>query len=153
MIEAPTVYVFLWFPRRLRWRLQLAEEELAMLAETDPMATVAVKNLAAAEEFYRNKLGLEKLRSGEMQVITYRSGNSTILVYQSRFAGTNRATAVTWAVDDVDGTVRALKEKGVVFERYEFPGVKHEGDVHVFGSRRNAWFKDPDGNILSVVSK
>jgi predicted enzyme related to lactoylglutathione lyase len=123
-----------------------------MLGQTDAIATVAVKNLAAAEEFYSNKVGLEKVRSDEMQVLIYKSGNSTMLVYQSQFAGTNQATAVTWAVDDVDGTVRALKEKGVVFERYEFPDVKHEGDVHVFGSRRNAWFKDPDGNILSVVN-
>ncbi len=124
-----------------------------MLAETDAIATVAVKDLAAAADFYEGKLGLKKVGGGEMQVITYRSGNSTVLVYQSQFAGTNQATAVTWAVDDVDGTVRALKEKGVVFERYEFPDVKHEGDVHVFGSRRNAWFKDPDGNILSIVNK
>ncbi len=124
-----------------------------MLAETDAIATVAVKDLAAAADFYEGKLGLKKVGGGEMQVITYRSGSSTVLVYQSQFAGTNQATAVTWAVDDVDGTVRALKEKGVVFERYEFPDVKHEGDVHVFGSRRNAWFKDPDGNILSIVNK
>jgi extradiol dioxygenase family protein len=124
-----------------------------MLADTDAIATVAVKNLTAAAEFYGGKLGLRKARSEETQVLVYQSGNSTILVYQSQFAGTNQATAVTWAVDDVDGTVRALKEKGVVFERYDFPNVKHEGDVHVFGNRRNAWFKDPDGNVLSVVNK
>lgn len=106
-----------------------------MLGQTDAIATVAVKNLTAAAEFYSNKLGLEKVRSEEMQVLIYKSGDSTMLVYQSQFAGTNQATAVTWAVDDVDGTVRALKEKGVVFERYDFPDVKHEGDVHVFGTK------------------
>ena len=122
-----------------------------MLADFDAMATVAVKNLPAAAEFYEGKLGLKKV-GDEMQVLIYQSGKSTLMVYESQFAGTNKATAVTWSVDDVDGTVRALKEKGITFERYEMPNVKHEGDVHVFGKIRNAWFKDPDGNILSVVS-
>jgi hypothetical protein len=48
--------------------------------------------------------------------------------------------------------VRRLKEKGVAFEHYEMPGMKHEGDVHVGDGMRIAWFKDPDGNVLSVVS-
>jgi catechol 2,3-dioxygenase-like lactoylglutathione lyase family enzyme len=124
-----------------------------MLADFDAMATVAVKNLAAAAQFYEGKLGLKKVGGGEMQVLIYQSGKSTLLVYESQFAGTNKATAVTWSVDDVDGTVRVLKGKGIAFERYDFPDVKHEGDVHVFGKIRNAWLKDPDGNILSIVSR
>ena len=124
-----------------------------MLADSDAMATVAVKNLPAAAQFYEGKLGFKKIGEEEMQVRIYQSGKSTLMVYESQFAGTNKATAVTWSVDDVDGTVRALKEKGIAFEHYEMPNVRHEGDVHVFGEIRNAWFKDPDGNILSVVSK
>ena len=68
-------------------------------------------------------------------------------------AGSNQATAVTWPVDDVDGEVRALKEKGVTFEHYEMPNMKLEGDVHVGPTNRAAWFKDPDGNIHAVVNK
>lgn len=123
-----------------------------MLGSEDAIATVAVKNLQTAAQFYEGKLGLRKVGE-EMQVLVYQSGKSSIMVYQSQFAGTNQATAVTWQVDDVDGAVRALKEKGIAFERYEFPDAKHEGDVHVFGKIRNAWFKDPDGNILSIVNK
>ena len=123
-----------------------------MLGSEDAIATVAVKNLQTAAQFYESKLGLRKVGE-EMQVLVYQSGKSSIMVYESQFAGTNQATAVTWQVDDVDGAVRALKEKGIAFERYEFPDVKHEGDVHVFGKIRNAWFKDPDGNILSIVNK
>ena len=74
-------------------------------------------------------------------------------MYPSQFAGSNKATAVTWVVDDVDKTVGALKNKGVVFERYDFPNTTHDGDVHVSGKRRSAWFKDPDGNILAVAGK
>ncbi len=112
-----------------------------------------MKNLSAARDFYENKLGLEKGPSDESMVAVYKSGNSTILVYESQFAGTNQATAATGAVDDVDGEVRELKTMGVTFERYEMPDITHEGDVHVFGTRRNAWMKDPDGNILSIVNK
>jgi predicted enzyme related to lactoylglutathione lyase len=124
-----------------------------MLGADDTAATLAVKDLAAAAEFYERKVGLKKLETTEKQVLAFQSGNSRILVYQSQYAGTNKATAATWAVDDVDGEVRELKSRGVVFERYNFPGVTLEGEVHVFGKRRNAWFKDPDGNILSVVNK
>ena len=123
-----------------------------MLGSEDAIATVAVKNLETAAQFYEGKLGLRKLGE-EMQVLVYQSGKSSIMVYESQFAGTNQATAVTWQVDDVNAAVRALKEKGIAFERYDFPDVRHEGDVHVFGTIRNAWFKDPDGNILSVVNK
>ena len=83
----------------------------------------------------------------------YRSGSSTILVYQSRFAGTNKATAATWLVGDaLEAIVRALTTKGVVFEHYDLPETTRQGDVHVSGKTRVAWFKDPDGNILSIVN-
>ena len=86
-------------------------------------------------------------------MIVFKSGKSTVNVYRSQYAGTNEATAATWAVgEDVDNIVQELKAKGVKFEHYDFPGMKREGDVHVAGKIRNAWFKDPDGNILSIVN-
>ena len=77
----------------------------------------------------------------------------SILLHESAHAGTNEATAATWAVDDVDGTVRDLKQKGVAFEHYDLPDTRLQGDVHVSGSMKAAWFKDPDGNILALVSR
>ena len=124
-----------------------------MLGQKNALATVAVKDLEAARKFYESKLGLKVAGPTGPEVLTFESGTSKILVYKSQFAGTNQATAVTWAVgEEVDAIVRDLKAKGVAFEKYDFPGVTHEGDVHVFGRMRNAWFKDPDGNILSVVN-
>ncbi len=52
----------------------------------------------------------------------------------------------------MDAEVKALKNKGVAFEHYEMPGSTLEGDVHVFGDMRVAWFKDPDGNILNLIN-
>ena len=86
-------------------------------------------------------------------MIVFKSGNSTINVYRSQYAGTNKATAVTWTVGDVEEVVRALKTKGVKFEHYDMPDMKREGDVHVAGDMRVAWFTDPDGNILNIVNR
>ena len=127
--------------------------EMEMLSISDALATIAVKDTAAAAKFYERKVGLKKLDSEMDEVLVYQSGNSKLLVYRSQFAGTNQATAATWVVDDVDGEVRALKSRGVIFEQYDFPEVKREGDVHVFKKNRAAWFKDPDGNILSIASR
>ena len=124
-----------------------------MLGDNDAMATIAVKNLNAARKFYEGKLGFKVVHTEGDQAVAYKSGSSQVLVYQSQFAGTNKATAATWMVKDVEGLVKDLKGKGVTFEHYDFPGMTRKGDVHVAGSLKNAWFKDPDGNILAVVSK
>jgi catechol 2,3-dioxygenase-like lactoylglutathione lyase family enzyme len=124
-----------------------------MLEHRNAIANIAVRNLPAARKFYEGTLGLEAVGTEGDELVAYRSGDSTLFVYRSDFAGTNKATAVTWVVgDEVDALVRRLTEKGVAFERYEMPGMRHEGDVHVGDGMRVAWFKDPDGNVLSVVS-
>jgi catechol 2,3-dioxygenase-like lactoylglutathione lyase family enzyme len=123
-----------------------------MLGDSEVMATVAVKNLSAGRKFYEGKLGFKAVHTEGDQAVTYQSGKSQLLVYQSQFAGTNKATAATWMVKDVEGLVNELKAKGVSFEHYDFPGMTRRGDVHIAGARKNAWFKDPDGNIFALVS-
>ena len=123
-----------------------------MLADHEATATIAVKDIEKAKRFYHNTLGLTPVPTPEPGVLSFKSGNSTVLVYQSQFAGTNRATAATWSVGDVDEVVSALKPKGVPFEHYDMPGLTLRGDVHVSDKMKAAWFKDPDGNILAVVS-
>jgi catechol 2,3-dioxygenase-like lactoylglutathione lyase family enzyme len=124
-----------------------------MLSDKEAIAMIAVKDVNAAARFYEGTLGLTKLSTEGEEVITYRSGSSKLNVYRSQFAGTNKATAVVWNVgDEIDAIVAALKSKGVVFEHYDMPGLMRQGDVHVGGDMKVAWFKDPDGNILSIVS-
>jgi catechol 2,3-dioxygenase-like lactoylglutathione lyase family enzyme len=124
-----------------------------MLGDNDAMATIAVKNLKAARKFYEGALGFTAVHTEGEQAVAYKSGKSQLLVYQSQYAGTNKATAATWMVKDVEGLVKDLKAKGVAFEHYDFPGMTRKGDVHVAGAHKNAWFKDPDGNILALVSE
>jgi catechol 2,3-dioxygenase-like lactoylglutathione lyase family enzyme len=124
-----------------------------MLGSKDAIATVAVRNLDAARKFYEGKLGLAAKGDQEPGTVTYGAGRTSLFVYESQFAGTNKATAVTWPVGDaLDGVVRDLKGKGVSFEHYDLPETTREGDIHVAGKVRVAWFKDPDGNIHSVVN-
>ena len=124
-----------------------------MLRDTDAIATLAVKDLDVAARFYEGTLGLRRADAEDDESLVFESGDTTINVYRSTFAGTNKATALTWTVDDVDDVVQELKSKGVSFEHYELPDTTRRGDVHVSGDVKVAWFKDPDGNILSVVNR
>ena len=125
-----------------------------MLRDANATANLAVRNLGNARKFYEGTLGLKQVDAEGDDLVVYRSGNTVINVYRSDYAGTNQATAVTWAVgEEVDQVVRDLKAKGVAFERYDMPGMKHEGELHVAGDMKVAWFKDPDGNILNIVNR
>jgi catechol 2,3-dioxygenase-like lactoylglutathione lyase family enzyme len=124
-----------------------------MLEKMDVAANIAVKDMDRARKFYEDTLGLKPIDKEGDQVIVFRSGHANILVYKSQYAGSNKATAATWTVgDEVEGIVRSLKAKGVAFEHYDMPGTTLEGDVHVSGSMKVAWFKDPDGNVLCVAN-
>ena len=122
-----------------------------MLADKDVMATIAVRDMAVARKFYQQTLGFSPAGVEEPGVVTLRSGNSTVLIYESKFAGTNKATSATWGVgSEMDAIVRNLQKAKVPFEHYDLPGLKRDGDVHVAGEFMAAWFKDPDGNILHI---
>jgi catechol 2,3-dioxygenase-like lactoylglutathione lyase family enzyme len=124
-----------------------------MLGNKDAAANIAVKNLETAKKFYEDILGLTQVGAEGQEVIIFKSGNSTINVYRSQYAGTNKATAVTWVVGaEMEDVVRYLKSKGVAFEHYDMPDMTREGDIHIAGTMKVAWFKDPDDNILNIVS-
>jgi catechol 2,3-dioxygenase-like lactoylglutathione lyase family enzyme len=128
-------------------------KEINMLGDKDAVANIAVKNLETAKKFYEETLGLTQIGAEGQEVIVFRSGSSKIYVYKSQYAGTNQATALTWVVGkDIESIVRELKTKGVTFEHYNMPDVTREGDIHVAGNMKVAWFKDPDGNILNVIN-
>ena len=124
-----------------------------MLGDKDAVANIAVKNLETAKKFYEETLGLTQIGAEGQEVIVFRSGNSTIYVYKSQYAGTNQATALTWVVGkDIESVVQELKAKGVTFEHYNMPDLTREDDIHVAGNMKVAWFKDPDGNILNIIN-
>ena len=123
-----------------------------MLGDNEATATIPVKNLGAARKFYEETLGLKLVHTEGEEAVSYKSGNTHVLVYHSQYAGTNKATAATWMVSDIESLVKDLKARGVVFEHYDMPGMTRQGDIHMAGPLKNAWFKDPDGNIIALVS-
>jgi catechol 2,3-dioxygenase-like lactoylglutathione lyase family enzyme len=126
-----------------------------MVGDKTACPTIAVKDLATAQQFYTDVLGLTVDQSDEeKQLVVLKSGAGYVQLYVTSMAGTNKATYATWEVDDINAVVAGLKGKGVVFEHYEnMPGMELNGDVHTMGNEMAAWFKDPDGNILCVHSK
>lgn len=121
-----------------------------MLKNKNSSAIVAVKDIARAKAFYSDVLELNLADTSNADMLGYRTGATWLTVYKSDFAGTNQANAVSWDVGvELDDIVAGLKVKGVVFEHYDDMG--RQGDIHVCGSMRLAWLKDPDGNILHLV--
>ena len=124
-----------------------------MLKNHNSSAIVAVRDLDRARRFYGDLLGLELAEQGEEEgVIVYRTGATNLVVYESEFAGTHRATAVVWGVaQELEEIAAELEAKGADFEHYPDIG-RLEGNVHVAGGARLVWLKDPDGNILHINS-
>jgi catechol 2,3-dioxygenase-like lactoylglutathione lyase family enzyme len=122
-----------------------------MLGDRDVTTLVSVKDLGEATPFYEKTLGLKKV-SEDPGFVQFRSGASTLIVYESETAGTNKATNAAWHVDDVDEAVRELKSKGVTsFQHYDtLPGVTRHGEIHDAGTFKIAWFTDPTGNIFEI---
>ncbi len=121
-----------------------------MLGNSVPTPMIAVKDVSRARAFYGETLGLEAVDAMGDEMVTMKSGTTKLSVYRSEYAGTNKATALTFPVDDITAEVRDLKDKGVMFEHYDVDGLSRDGDVYSGEGMKTAWFKDPDGNILSL---
>jgi catechol 2,3-dioxygenase-like lactoylglutathione lyase family enzyme len=124
-----------------------------MLGKADATPMIAVKDIDRAKQFYSEKLGLEPTSEMGGEFFMAKSGHTTLNVYKSEFAGTNKATLLTFEVDDIEAEVRELKDKGINFEHYDLEGLKADGDIYSGQGMKTAWFKDPDGNILSLIEE
>jgi catechol 2,3-dioxygenase-like lactoylglutathione lyase family enzyme len=120
-----------------------------MLEGAEFVAMVPVSDLDRSVRWYRETLGLEPAWRGE-GVAQYRSGSTRFDLYVTASAGTAQHTLAAWIVDDVEDAVARLRGRGVVFEEYDFPGLKTMDGIADLGYERAAWFRDPDRNILSV---
>jgi catechol 2,3-dioxygenase-like lactoylglutathione lyase family enzyme len=114
--------------------------------------TIGVSDLEKATAFYGGVLGLKVVSENPHEVVYASGANSKLSIYQTEFAGTNKATYATWEVGDIAAEVEALQAAGIKFEEYDMPGVTRDGAIHTLGEsgEKAAWFKDPDGNILCL---
>jgi catechol 2,3-dioxygenase-like lactoylglutathione lyase family enzyme len=116
-------------------------------------AGLAVSDLDRARRFYEHQLGLAPGEE-EQEAVRYPCAHGTaIFVYLSPDnAGKSPATMAGWFVDDLDQTMDDLASRGVVFERYDQPGIKTDASgVFDAGRFRAAWVKDPDGNTMALT--
>ena len=116
-------------------------------------ASAAVTDLPRARRFYEGVLGLVPgTDTGDNVGYPCRDGTQ-INVYVSPHAGTATFTIAGFEVDDIETVVEQLTEQGVTFEQYDQPPIvtDAQGIAHFEGDAKVAYFKDPDGNILSIA--
>lgn len=126
-----------------------------MLTDAPIMAIVPTTDIARAKAFYGETLGLADANASTPgpQVI-YRCGGGTLLeIYERPAAGqAAQHTLASWAVSDVRAAVNQLRSRGVRFEDYDLPQLKTDDGIATTGDFQEAWFRDPDGNILRINS-
>jgi catechol 2,3-dioxygenase-like lactoylglutathione lyase family enzyme len=128
-----------------------------MLDQARICAIVPVSDVDAAVAFYGDVLGLRLVdRLADIPdnpEAVFEAGEGLLFAYRSAAAGEGRATVAGFIVEDVEAAVAGLRERGVVFEDYDLPGLRTEDGIATLGPVRAAWFKDPDGNILAVEQR
>jgi catechol 2,3-dioxygenase-like lactoylglutathione lyase family enzyme len=122
-----------------------------MLTKAPVTTMLPVKDLNRAREFYEKKLGLKPLGARQDGKFLFAGGDGGSLALFPKPEGTKAEhTVVSFLVKDIAREIRELAARGVVFEDYDFPGLKTENHVCVLGSEKAAWFKDTEGNYLCL---
>jgi predicted enzyme related to lactoylglutathione lyase len=123
-----------------------------MLSNAMIVASIPVVDLEQAKQFYSQVVGLKLAEAPDPSVAIFEGGGGTrLLVYARPTPTMADHTAAAFFADDVEAAVDDLIAKGVVFERYDMPGMTmDERGVASMGPGKIAWFKDPGGNILSI---
>ena len=129
-----------------------------MLEDGKVVARIPVKDLQRSRKFYAEKLGLEPSEERPGGLL-YRCGEGEFALFESTGAASGDHTQMGWEVEDIEATVERLRARGVVFEEYDFPGLRTEGGIaEVAGNypskggvgERAAWFRDIDGNLFGI---
>jgi catechol 2,3-dioxygenase-like lactoylglutathione lyase family enzyme len=121
-----------------------------MFKTTQAFSGFSVNDLPKAKQFYADTLGLEVSEANGMLTLHIASG-AKILVYPKPNHTPAAFTVLNFPVSNIEASVAALKERGVRFEHYDYPGLKTGPDGICRGVPLVAWFTDPAGNILSVI--
>src|SRR2546430_4472476 len=123
-----------------------------MFADTTAFSGFAVDDLQKAHEFYRETLGLRTSSEGEVLMTLHLAGDRDKLVYRKPDFTPATYTILNFQVEDVDKAVDELAARGVRFEKYDGFGQDEKGIARGDGPDI-AWFKDPAGNVLSVLQE
>ena len=122
-----------------------------MLTKAPVTTLLPVKDLNRAREFYEKKLGLKPLGLRQDGKFQFAGGTGGVIALFPKPEGTKAEhTAVSFQVKNIEQALKDLKARGLVFEDYDFPGLKTVNHVCVLGAEKAAWFKDTEGNYLCI---
>lgn len=126
-----------------------------MLSTSRPFSSFAVRDLDATQRFYADTLGLRVERPDEAMALLQLQlpGDTTVMLYAKDDHEPAGFTVLSFGVDDVEATVDALAAKGVETLRYDGFDQDAKGIARGGGGPDIAWFADPSGNVLAVLSE
>ena len=124
-----------------------------MLQDFPMYAYIPARDLARARQFYETKLGLRPEEETNGGVVYAFAGGTACFLYPTPNAGTSQASQAFWSVQDVDGLMRELKARGVVFEDHDMPGERSPEGAITAGGAKAAWFKDSEANIMALIEE
>jgi catechol 2,3-dioxygenase-like lactoylglutathione lyase family enzyme len=118
-------------------------------------AVIAASDFARARSFYEGVLGLKAAEESpdEGDMVFYELGGTPLMVYATSYAGTAKNTVFAIETDDLTRDMAALRDKGVVFMDYDFPGLKTVDGVAELGGEKSSWFEDSEGNVLALSQR
>jgi catechol 2,3-dioxygenase-like lactoylglutathione lyase family enzyme len=120
-----------------------------MLASMNMIGFLLTRDYDKARAFYEGNLGFEFVSLDQFALVM-RAGKSVIRIVKVPTFTPLQSTVLGWEVGDIEAVVDWLMKRGVVFEKYPFVEDKERGIWNAPGGSKVAWFKDPDGNVLSV---
>lgn len=123
-----------------------------MLTHAPATTVLPVVDIERARRFYQDKLGLTPEGARPDGRIVFRCGGGATLALTPKPEGTkvSQHAALSFHVKDLEAEIRDLESRGVVFSDYDLPGLKTVNHICVTPSEKAAWFRDPEGNILSL---
>jgi catechol 2,3-dioxygenase-like lactoylglutathione lyase family enzyme len=122
-----------------------------MLGEHPITPVLLAKDLAAAREFYHDRLGLEILTEGDDAIVFKCGGGTHLDVTRSTVGTADEQTQASWQVQDLRAEVAELRSRGVEVQEYDMPGLKTEDGIADLGFAWMAWIIDPGGNALAIT--
>jgi predicted enzyme related to lactoylglutathione lyase len=122
-----------------------------MIKDQPSHTTLPAADLVRAKKFYAEKLGLNPSTESPSGLFYVTGGGTRFILYPAPNPARAGHTQMGISVQDIDSAVADLQAAGVIFEEYDFPGLKTERGIAQTGEVRAAWFKDSEGNLIGLV--
>jgi predicted enzyme related to lactoylglutathione lyase len=128
-------------------------KEIPMLSDARFETSLPCRDLQRAKSFYADKLGLTPASEGPAGASYVGRDGTRFILFPSNGSASGSHSQIGFMVTDIEAEVRGLKQRGVQFEAYDFPGFDQATGIADVGGARAAWLKDSEGNLLGLVQQ